>query len=177
MDNIAPESYLLQLPQPLPVWQVFHGEIFMGFHWTRFCASMSLLYSESKLDVPPQIFLLGLRWGEGSSPSTCWQPVIAWQGAANLCHRTILLTCSQFVVNLFSTQIPSPFLQRYFPATLPQPAAVSGIITLEMQDFIIPLVELYDFPPSPFLQALGVLNCIRHFWRSSSVCWVWLIFS
>lgn len=73
------------------------------------------------------------------------------------------MTCGQFAVNLFSTQIPSPFLQRYFPASLPQPAEVSGIITLEMQDFIIPLVELYAFPPSPFLQAVGVLNCIRHF--------------
>lgn len=51
------------------------------------------------------------------------------------------------------------FLQSCFPARLPQPVPVSGIITLQVQNFIIPFVELNDFPTSPFLQVVGVLNC------------------
>lgn len=66
-----------------------------------------------------------------------------------------MLTCGQLVVHPNPWSFPAELLS----SQVSQPAPLSGIIALEVWDFIIPFVELHDFPASPFLQFIGVLKC------------------
>lgn len=145
LQNLISLSQWL-ISQPLPVgvpWRELHG---LSLESPQ-CSHDSVTLRAQTGCTTPEVSQQDWAEGKDHLPQPNRQQLIFATG----------LYCWLFV-KLFSTQIPGPFLQSYFPARCPQSVRVSEIIILEMQDFIIPFVELHDFPASPFLQVVGILN-------------------